>query len=116
MLLLNAGHPDPLLVRDGKVEMLGVADREPPLGLGAAPRAAQVFVLRTDRLLFYTDGLTEARNPLTREFFPLGPAVRATFDAGELPDALARLVGELVEWAGGSLGDDVAIVAVERIG
>jgi serine phosphatase RsbU (regulator of sigma subunit) len=116
MLLLNAGHPDPLLVRGGNVEVLGVGDRQPPLGLGAAPDAIRVHVSGSDRLLFYTDGLVEARHPATREFFPLVPAVRAAFGGGELPDALARLVAGLVDWAGGSLGDDVAIVAAERLG
>ena len=116
MLLLNAGHPDPLLVHGGKVEMLGVADadRQPPLGLGAAPAAARLVVSRSDRLLFYTDGLAEARNRRTREFFPLLSVVGEALDGGELPDALEKLVGVLVDWAGGSLGDDVAIVAVER--
>ncbi len=114
MLLLNAGHPDPLRVRAGVVEALGVPDRQPPLGLGAAPHAICVLLDRSDRLLFYTDGLTEARNRRTQEFFPLVPAVRAAFADGELPEAVAHLAGALVEWTGGSLGDDVALVAVER--
>jgi hypothetical protein len=65
-------------------------------------------------LLFYTDGLTEARHWRTREFFPLAQATQAALAGGELPDAVARLVGELTGWTGGSLGDDVALVAVER--
>jgi serine phosphatase RsbU (regulator of sigma subunit) len=116
MLLFNAGHPDPLLVRDSVVEVLGVPDRQPPLGLGAAPKATLVLISPSDRLLFYTDGLAEARSRRTREFFPLVPAVQAAFADGELPDAMAHLVDGLADWTGGSLGDDVALVAVERLG
>ncbi|MEX5708158.1 PP2C family protein-serine/threonine phosphatase [Parafrankia sp. FMc6] len=114
MSLLNAGHPDPLRVRGGVVEPLGVADRQPPLGLGAAPAVAHYLFARSDRVLFYTDGLAEARNRGTREFFPLLPAVSDAFAAAELPEANAHLVSALVCWTGGSLGDDVALVAVER--
>ncbi|ABW11311.1 protein serine/threonine phosphatase [Parafrankia sp. EAN1pec] len=114
MSLLNAGHPDPLRVRGGVVERLGVADRQPPLGLGAAPAAAHYLVAQSDRMLFYTDGLAEARNRGTREFFPLLPAVSDAFAAAELPEANTHLVSALVCWTGGSLGDDVALVAVER--
>jgi hypothetical protein len=116
LLLLNAGHPDPLLVRDGVVEVLAASDRQPPLGLGATPGADCVLLSRRDRLLFYTDGLTEARNRRTREFFPLVPAVQAAFADGELSAAVAELVGGLTDWTGGLLGDDVALVAVERTG
>ncbi|WP_018503130.1 PP2C family protein-serine/threonine phosphatase [Parafrankia discariae] len=114
MSLLNAGHPDPLRVRGGVVEPLGAADRQPPLGLGAAPAAAHFLVARSDRMLFYTDGLVEARSRGTREFFPLLPAVSDAFAVPELPVANANLVDALVCWTGGSLGDDVALVAMER--
>jgi serine phosphatase RsbU (regulator of sigma subunit) len=116
MLLFNAGHPDPLLVRSNAVEVLDVCDRQPPLGLGAAPDATSIPILRSDRLLFYTDGIAEARNLGTREFFPLIPAVQVAFADGELPDSMAQLVDGLKDWVGGSLSDDVALVAVERLG
>jgi serine phosphatase RsbU (regulator of sigma subunit) len=116
MLLLNAGHPDPLRLRGGVVEVLSVPDRQPPLGLGAAPAATCVRLAESDRVLFYTDGLTEARNCGTREFFPLVPAVQTAFAGRELSDVVAHLVGALVGWTGGSLGDDVALVVMERLG
>jgi hypothetical protein len=100
----------------------------PPLGLGTAPEGAWVRIRRSDRLLFYTDALAEARHWSTREFFPLVPAVQAAFStqaiasrvardpAGEkLADAMARLIDGLLDWTGGLLGDDVALVAVERL-
>lgn len=115
MLLFNAGHPDPLLVRQAAVEELRPAERDLPLGLGAAPGATRVWLARSDRVLFYTDGLTEARHPVTREFFPLHAAVQAAFAGRELPDALAALVEALADWTEGSLDDDVALVTMERV-
>ncbi|CUU56247.1 Serine phosphatase RsbU, regulator of sigma subunit [Parafrankia irregularis] len=115
MLLLNAGHPDPLLVRAGRVTALGVPNRQPPLGLGVAPRAAPFLLFQSDQVLFYTDGLVEARNPRTREFFPVIPAVQNAFTDARLPEGTARLVDALIEWTDGSLSDDIALVAMERL-
>ncbi|MCK9900510.1 serine/threonine-protein phosphatase [Frankia sp. Cpl3] len=117
MQLFNAGHPDPLRVRRGRVEALCPPARDLPLGLGCCPDPTRVQLGQSDRVLFYTDGLAEARHPATRQFFPLRPAVQAAFAAGrELPESLAVLVDALADWTEGSLDDDVAMVAVERVG
>lgn len=117
MQLFNAGHPDPLRVRRGRVEALCPPARDLPLGLGCCPDPARVQLDQSDRVLFYTDGLAEARHPATRQFFPLRPAVQAAFAAGrELPESLAVLVDALADWTEGPLDDDVAMVAVERVG
>jgi len=60
----NAGHNPPLLIRPGGgVEKLG----EGGMVLGIFPdnqyEQAEVALASGDRLLFYTDGITEARNP-----------------------------------------------------
>ena len=66
--MLNAGHPLPLLIRGGKViKELGPPPRL-PLGIQPPPdRPITSQVQREqlepgDRLLFYTDGVTEARD------------------------------------------------------
>ena len=60
--LAAAGHPAPLLVRDGAVEECSEAGG-PPVGWHAAPAFGTVEVqLRPgDGLVLYTDGLSEAR-------------------------------------------------------
>jgi hypothetical protein len=69
---VNAGHPEPLLLRDGKLVKTLHAEPAPPLGLGhsadpagpADPVAVGSEQLQPgDRVLFYTDGVTEARSP-----------------------------------------------------
>ena len=86
--LASAGHPGPALVRsDGRVEMLDGGGL--PLGLfasaelpGAGP-ASDSFRLRAgDQLVFYSDGVTDARN-----------ADLAPFDE-RLSDELAGLAGK----------------------
>ncbi|GAA3343858.1 hypothetical protein GCM10020358_44730 [Amorphoplanes nipponensis] len=59
---VNAGHPAPLLLRHGKlVRELG-AGRRMPLGIeDPAVEVAEEVLEPEDRLLLYTDGVTEAR-------------------------------------------------------
>jgi sigma-B regulation protein RsbU (phosphoserine phosphatase) len=65
----NAGHYLPMLVRaDGSVERLGVGG--PVLGVlsEAEYEQASITVGPGDRLVLYTDGLTEARDAADKEF------------------------------------------------
>ncbi|MDT3446492.1 MULTISPECIES: PP2C family protein-serine/threonine phosphatase [unclassified Pseudofrankia] len=75
----NAGHPDPLLVRRGQARLLEPPGRQLPLGLGSAGDVVGSACLKPgDRLLLYTDGIAEARDPVTGTFFPLLPGAAAS--------------------------------------
>ncbi|MFE6040757.1 PP2C family protein-serine/threonine phosphatase [Streptomyces sp. NPDC056452] len=115
--LVSCGHPPPLVLRAGQVRLLGTKDPAPPLGLGhllTTRPTEEVFAFRTgDTLLLYTDGVTEARDR-SGEFYPL--TERMTLQRGESPEALLKhLCADLLRHAGGSLGDDAALVAIERL-
>ncbi|MFC9589044.1 PP2C family protein-serine/threonine phosphatase [Streptomyces sp. NPDC056944] len=115
--LVNRGHPPPLLIRDGKVIPLDTAEAGPPLGLAdiVSPEVTvETFPFGVgDVLLLYTDGVVEARDR-TRAFYPL--TERLTAWAGDDPPTLlGRLRADLQEYAGGHLGDDAALVAIERL-
>lgn len=111
----SAGHPPPLLVRPGGAS-LGLEDPGPPLGAFAetAYRAHEQPFCPGDLLFLYTDGLVEAR----REGEAWGEARlrEAVLEARrEPPDRLAVWVYAAARtWAGGRLGDDVAIAVVAR--
>ncbi|KUJ69449.1 protein phosphatase [Streptomyces albus subsp. albus] len=115
--LINCGHPPPLLLRAGRVTSLEVSQPALPLGLTEfAPSAfaAESFAFEPgDLVLLYTDGVIEARDG-SGAFYPL--AERMTAWSGEEPQVLLRhLCADLLAHSGGVLGDDAAMVAVERL-
>jgi phosphoserine phosphatase RsbU/P len=112
----NAGHPDPLLLRRGVATFLAVPDRTPPLGLGGSTTGLVATLSAGERLLLYTDGLTEARHPRTDTFFPLGELAPRTLGTGSLDHGMLTLRRALTDWTGGTLDDDVALLAAEPVG
>ncbi|MFJ7072110.1 PP2C family protein-serine/threonine phosphatase [Streptomyces sp. NPDC098781] len=115
--LINCGHPPPLLLRHGRISALEVRSPAPPLGLTefvTTELAEETFDFRPgDIALLYTDGVIEARDG-DGTFYPL--AERMAGKAGKGPDALlANLCKDLLRHVGGHLGDDAAMVAIERL-
>ncbi|GLV84412.1 hypothetical protein Slala03_41010 [Streptomyces lavendulae subsp. lavendulae] len=117
--LINCGHPPPLLFRGTRVTALEVEHPAPPLGLAGLVEGratAQTFPLAPgDIVLLYTDGVMEARDR-NGTFYPL--AERAAAWTGADPHALLDYLRDdlLGHAAGGVLGDDAAMVALQRLG
>jgi serine phosphatase RsbU (regulator of sigma subunit) len=116
--VISCGHPPPLLLREDTATALAVPEPAPPLGLGAifdATYAAAVFPFEPgDRLVLYTDGVTEARDG-RGIFYPLAERAAAWADHGP-KQLLRRIIADLDEYAGGRLNDDMAMVVAERTG
>ena len=108
--VVSCGHPAPLLVTGGAIGELSVTYAL-PLGLGADPVVAKGWLSPGDRLLLYTDGVNEARDP-ERRFIDLTWVV-APLASGDLQYALDDVLERLHRFAGARLGDDVAFVAAE---
>ncbi|WP_324289334.1 PP2C family protein-serine/threonine phosphatase [Streptomyces sp. H34-S4] len=117
--VVSCGHPPPLLLRGGRVVTLQVDHPAPPLGLSEfmdAGFAAQSFPFEAgDVVLLYTDGVIEARDA-SGAFYPLSE--RAADWPGDGPQALLRhlCADRLAHTPDGFLGDDAAMVAMERVG
>ncbi|RVU28106.1 serine/threonine-protein phosphatase [Streptomyces antnestii] len=115
--LVNCGHPPPLLLRDGQVIPLDTAEPSPPLGLSDvlfSEVTVETFPFDVgDVLLLYTDGVVEARDH-SRAFYPLSDRLTA-WAGDDPPTLLGRLRSDLEAHAGGHLGDDAALVAIERL-
>lgn len=117
---VNAGHPLPLLVRDGKY--VGPLTCRPslPLGLGGQLRELGSDRLqRGDRVLFYTDGVIEARDGDNTQFGIERLAdflVRATLDGVSPAETLRRLSGSIMDYDGAELDDDATLFLLEYHG
>ena len=112
--VLSCGHPPPLLVRDGEVTVAEPAQAALPLGLASlAPqaRAAIAIPLKDgDRLLFYTDGIAEARDR-QGTFYPLEQSA-ALLGLPDLGCALDGLIADVLRHVGHALQDDAAMLLI----
>jgi hypothetical protein len=114
---VNAGHPDPLVIRGSAI--VGQAHAEPCLPLGLRINIAEVGRLRLepgDRLLFYSDGVIEAR-PTGGEQFGLARlqerVERHLADRLIPAELIRRIVKEVIGHRGGPLADDASVVMIE---
>ena len=115
-LIVNCGHPPPLLLRDAAVTPLRPPGNAPPLALRdltGEPYTARTFVfVPGDVLLLYTDGISEARDAAGR-FYPLEQ--RLTGAPARDPEALLdRLLADVRAYVPGGMDDDAAVLAVRR--
>lgn len=112
-LLVNAGHPPPLLVRaDGTCELV---ERDPdlPLGLGDRYTRHELHWQPGDRLLLYTDGVSEARDA-DGAFIDLRAAA-PLLTGRSLEESLDLLLDAVkAHSARGELTDDVAVILLEH--
>ncbi|WP_026212017.1 PP2C family protein-serine/threonine phosphatase [Longispora albida] len=111
LTVVNCGHPPPLLLRRGKVIPLDPPAPAPPLGFMPTPPPRVERLEPGDRLLLYTDGLTEARR--AGEFFPIQERAWGLLGHGTVGDGLASLESALLDWVHGVLDDDIAMVLLE---
>lgn len=66
---INAGHPDPLLVRSARVVEQLHAEPCLPLGLGITiPEIGERRLQPGDKILYFSDGVVEARPPAGEQF------------------------------------------------
>jgi GAF domain-containing protein len=109
--IVSCGHPPAMLSEGGVIRPVGVSDSL-PLGLGADPSPVSVQLQPGARLLLYTDGILEARDP-SGAFVPLDDVLGSLGDAGPLDGVLSGILQSLRGIIGGSLGDDLALVVAE---
>ena len=117
---INAGHPAMVRVRaQGQPETLPVPHRSLPFGIGTKPVVLELQLQPGDRLIAYTDGVTEMRNA-EGEFFGAEGLVRFLQEQAAqghaAPEALRRLHQALFEHRDGRFHDDATTLLVEWLG
>nr|SBO97733.1 Serine phosphatase RsbU, regulator of sigma subunit [Nonomuraea gerenzanensis] len=114
---VNCGHHPPVIVRRRATIELA-CDPAPPAGTGLhlPVTACHDHLQPGDRLLLYTDGITEARNQEGEEF---GMArftdflIRHQADELPVPETLRRLILHHLDYHERRLRDDATVVLVE---
>src|SRR5215204_251724 len=114
MTYSNAGHYLPMLIRaDGSHERLGIGG--PVLGVLAEAEYEQaaISVGGGDRVILFTDGLTEARDEADDEFGEdrlLASAIEHR--ACSAPALQARLADAVAQFTGGRMQDDATLIVL----
>jgi phosphoserine phosphatase RsbU/P len=110
--LVSCGHPPALrLTADGDLKALTPATYATPLGLHPDIRPSTFSVDVGDRLIFYTDGLLEARDRAGR-YFRLEDCIDV-LRGSDLETAADELLDRLLAHTGRKLDDDVALLLLE---
>jgi sigma-B regulation protein RsbU (phosphoserine phosphatase) len=112
----NAGHHPPLIVRaDGRVDQLATT------GLVLGVSSDWTYTTGTaafhpgDRLICYTDGMTEARSAADEEFGEDRLAQMAAGSRDHSVEALAdALIAAVTAWTSGPAQDDATLIVVAR--
>ncbi|MGP4027023.1 PP2C family protein-serine/threonine phosphatase [Actinomadura sp. 3N407] len=112
------GHPAPVVLRRGRWVTSLECRPGVPLGidLGIAPELCGMQLEPGDRVLFYTDGIVEARNPDKQEFGLrrfVDFIIKQEANGLPVPETLRRLIHDILEHHAGRLDDDATVLLLE---
>ena len=111
-----SGHPPPLLLRNGRIVKTLAGKVAPPLGVSGVVTVSEEMLEPADQVLFFTDGVVEARSA-DGEFFGIERLVdmvtRTTAAGTPAPETMRRLIHAILDHQEGQLQDDATIVVLE---
>lgn len=118
---VNCGHHPPIIIRDNRWITHLTCPPAHPMGLdlGLSGTVCQEHLQPGDRIVLYTDGITEARRPGDREFGLerfTDFLIRHHADGLPVPETLRRLIHAVLEYHDGRLQDDATVLLCEWIG
>ncbi len=111
---VSAGHPGAIRIARGK-EPETLDGTGLPIGIGEDYEQHTVRLGSGDRLYLYSDGVTEAMNPMQQMYGinRLTWSLQRGLHNG-LAESVAALQGELLAWHGGGIAkDDISVLGVE---
>jgi PAS domain S-box-containing protein len=111
LTIANCGHPPIVLsTRGGQLREIS-GNQSLPLGLGARPADVTTNLQDGDRVLLYTDGLLEARDP-SGKFISITKLV-CDLATGSPESALDEILAKLHLATGHELTDDLALLVAQ---
>jgi serine phosphatase RsbU (regulator of sigma subunit) len=117
LVYASAGHHPPMIRRGNVVQVSTIERQAPPLGLarGGEFRDRHVSLAAGDVLVFYTDGVIEARNSLGEWFGLTGLERTLRAHSDDDPEELATAIVDAViaHMAGQPLSDDTTVVVLK---
>ncbi|MGW7101745.1 PP2C family protein-serine/threonine phosphatase [Streptomyces sp. NPDC054838] len=118
---VNRGHHPPLVIRGGRWTTQLVCPPAHPMGtdLKLPVTVCREQLEPGDRLVLYTDGITEARRPGSNEFGLerfTDFLIRRHADGLPVPETLRRLIQAVMEHHEGRLNDDATVLLCEWLG
>jgi hypothetical protein len=116
--VISAGHPSGIVLRQGKVVKVLPSPTALPVSLGdrRPPVVVEEALEPGDRLLLYTDGITEARSPDGEEFGVerlVEFTTKALADQLSAPETMRRLVHAVLNYQDDRLQDDATVLLAE---
>lgn len=111
----TAGHPPPAVCRsDGRVEFLHRGTLPIAVAETVKYQENRVILQPGDKLVIYTDGISEARRGMELlELEGISGSLAKCLHCGA-QEMLDHLIAEARDWAEGNLTDDIAVVVIER--
>ncbi|WP_433477558.1 PP2C family protein-serine/threonine phosphatase [Spirillospora sp. CA-142024] len=112
------GHPAPVVIRGGRWVTTFQCEPGHPLGtdLGVPARVCAEQLEPGDRVLLYTDGIVEARDPEKAEFGLdrfVDFIIRHNAAGLPVPETLRRLIHSILGHHAGRLDDDATVLVLE---
>lgn len=114
---INAGHPRPLLVRDRSVPRPLRSATAPPIGVGGVtPLMSEETLQPGDRVLFFTDGITEEHEENGEQFGDarlIKVLEQVQQEGGPVQHTVRRLSHSLMRQRHASTSDDATLFLLE---